>query len=57
MAGARYALELDPAMDPVRPWVRDQTARPRKRFAMRTAGRRWEEREAKTAAPCTCVVL
>ena len=40
MTGARYALELDPTKDLVRPWVRDQTAQP-ERLAM--GGKRSED--------------
>ena len=40
MTGARYALELNPTKDLVRPWVRDQTAQP-ERLAM--GGKRSED--------------
>ena len=43
--------------DQGRPWVRDQIAQPHLAIPMDPRGRRWKERETKTAAPCTFVVF
>ena len=54
MAACATPLNLA-RQDQSRPWVRDQIAWP-DHGPDGPPGRRWLEREAKTAAPCTCVV-